>query len=75
MDPPVVINPNVMHGVACFAGTRVLVQTLFDHLEAGYSVDEFLGEFPTVRREQVMTLLAQLKQYVEKTAFPLPDRP
>lgn len=68
MDPIVTINPKVMHGTPCFAGTRVAVQTLFDHLEAGYNVDEFLEQFPTVRREQVVALLEQLKRQAEQSA-------
>ena len=47
----VTTNPDVMHGTACFAGTRVPVRSLFDHLEGGYNVDYFLAQFPTVRRE------------------------
>ena len=54
MEPIVTINPNVMHGTPCFAGTRVEVQTFFDHLEAGYTLDGFVEQFPTVRREQVV---------------------
>ncbi len=46
-----------MHGIACFAGTRVAVQTFFDHLEAGYTIDGFLEQFPTVKREQVVQLM------------------
>ena len=61
MDRIVTINPKIMHGTPCFAGTRVAVQTLFDHLESDYSLDEFLEQFPTVRREQVVALLEQLK--------------
>jgi uncharacterized protein (DUF433 family) len=56
MDPIVTINPKVMDGTPCFAGTRVAVQSLFDHLEAGYTIDGFLQQFPTVRREQVVGL-------------------
>lgn len=41
-----------MHGTPVFAGTRVPIQALLDHLEAGDSLDEFLDEFPTVSREQ-----------------------
>jgi uncharacterized protein (DUF433 family) len=50
-----------MHGTPCFAGTRVAVQSLFDHLEAGCTVDGFLAEFPTVKREQVISLLAHMR--------------
>ncbi len=57
-----------MHGAACFAGTRVTVQTLFDHLEAGYTIDGFLAQFPTVRREQVVQLLEALRRDAERMA-------
>jgi len=72
MAPIVTINPNVMHGTPCFAGTRVAVRTLFDHLEAGYSVDEFLEQFPTVQHEQVVGLLEQLKPQAEESAVAIP---
>ena len=47
-------SPDVMGGAPVFAGTRVPVQTLFDYLEAGDSIDEFLVGFPSVKREQVV---------------------
>jgi uncharacterized protein (DUF433 family) len=68
MSPIVTANPKVMHGTPCFAGTRVAVQSLFDHLEAGYTVNGFIEQFPTVRREQVIDLLEQLKRQVEQSA-------
>jgi uncharacterized protein (DUF433 family) len=70
MEPVVTINPNVMHGIPCFAGTRVAVQTLFDHLEAGYTIEGFLNQFPTVRREQVFRLLEMLREDVARVAVP-----
>jgi uncharacterized protein (DUF433 family) len=66
MEPFITNNPNVMHGTPCFAGTRVAVQSLFDHLEAGYTIDGFLAEFPTVKREQIVEFLAQLRQQAEQ---------
>jgi uncharacterized protein (DUF433 family) len=68
MEKVVSVNPKVMHGAACFAGTRVTVQTLFDHLEAGYTIDGFLEQFPTVRREQVIGLLEVLRRDAEQLA-------
>jgi len=70
MEPIITRNPNVMHGAPCFAGTRVTVQTFFDHLEAGYTVDGFLAQFPTVRREQVIRLLAVLREDAARVAVP-----
>ena len=45
-----------------FAGTRVPVTSLFDHLEAGDSINEFLEGFPTVKREQVIELLESARE-------------
>jgi uncharacterized protein (DUF433 family) len=70
MDPIITSSPRVMHGEPCFAGTRVAVRTFFDHLEAGYSVDEFLEQFPTVRREQVLGLFAELRAATARAAVP-----
>jgi uncharacterized protein (DUF433 family) len=46
-----------MHGTPCFAGTRVLAQSLFDHIKLGYTIDGFLEHFPSAKREQVEALL------------------
>jgi uncharacterized protein (DUF433 family) len=45
-----------------FAGTRVPVQTIIDYVAGGHSLDEFLDDFPTVRREQALELLQQIKE-------------
>ena len=51
------VSADVMSGTPVFRGTRVPVQTLLDHLEAGDSLDVFLAEFPTVRKEQTVQFL------------------
>ena len=50
-------NPEVLGGTPVFTGTRVPVRSLFDHLEAGDSINDFLEGFPSVRRDQVVALL------------------
>lgn len=70
MEPVITINPRIMHGIPCFAGTRVAAQTFFDHLEAGYTIDGFLEQFPTVRREQVVQFLRTLRKDAERVAVP-----
>ena len=55
-------SPNVMSGAPVFAGTRVPVQTIIDYVAGGHSLDEFLDDFPTVRREQALELLQQIKE-------------
>lgn len=70
MEPIITSSPRVMHGEPCFAGTRVAVRTFFDHLEAGYTVTEFLEQFPTIRREQVVGLLGELREESARSAVP-----
>jgi uncharacterized protein (DUF433 family) len=53
----IVIDPEILGGQAVFKGTRVPVETLFDHLEAGASLEEFLEDFPTVSKEQAIRIL------------------
>lgn len=53
----IIIDSEILGGQTVFKGTRVPVETLFDFLEAGYSLDEFLEEFPTVSKNQVIGLL------------------
>lgn len=55
------IDPEIMHGAPCFAGTRVPIQNLIDYLEGGDSIDEFLDGFPSVTREQVIAFLEEAK--------------
>ena len=70
MEPVITRNPKIMHGEPCFAGTRVAARTFFDHLEAGYTVSGFLEQFPTVRREQVVALLALLRDETVREVVP-----
>jgi uncharacterized protein (DUF433 family) len=50
-------DPETLGGTPVFVGTRVPVQSLFDHLEGGETVDEFLHQFPSVKREQAIAAL------------------
>jgi uncharacterized protein (DUF433 family) len=56
-------DPEVLGGELVFAGTRVPVKSLFDHLEGGDSIEDFLEGFPSVRREQVMTVLEESREH------------
>jgi uncharacterized protein (DUF433 family) len=51
------VNPARMHGEPCFKGTRIPVQTLFDHLHCGDPLDEFLDGFPDVTRDQAVAVI------------------
>jgi uncharacterized protein (DUF433 family) len=51
------IDPEILGGTPCFADTRVPIKTLFDYVEGGDTIDTFLEQFPSVRREQAVQLL------------------
>ncbi len=51
---PVSSSPEVMGGTLVFRGTRVPAQTLPDYLNDGFSLEEFLGFFPSVKREDAV---------------------
>ena len=54
-------NLDIMGGAAVFPGTRVLIATLVDYLEAGESIDDFLEGFPSVTRAAVIAFLEEAK--------------
>lgn len=59
---PVSIDPEVMSGTPVFAGTRVPIQNLFDYMEGGDDLSEFLDDFPSVTKEAAITVLEMAKK-------------
>lgn len=57
LDEILRVSPDIMHGAPCFAGTRVPVQTFLDYVAEGDTLDAFLADFPTVKREQATAFL------------------
>jgi uncharacterized protein (DUF433 family) len=55
-------DPDILGGTPVFVGTRVPVKTFLDYLEAGDSLDEFLDHFPSVSREQAISVLELAKE-------------
>ncbi len=65
-------DPEILGGTPVFVGTRVPVQSLFDYLEGGETLDDFLRQFPSVRREQAIAARqVELEQLVEATRHQL----
>ena len=62
MVPAIIRDPEIMHGIPVFRGTRVPLQNLFDYLEGGDSLEVFLEGFPTVSRELAIQALEEAKQ-------------
>ncbi len=53
----ITVDKEILGGTPVFKGTRVPVETLFDYLESGITIDAFLDDFPTVTKEQVVKVL------------------
>jgi len=53
----ITVNPNILGGAPVFKGTRVPVRTLFEYLERGYSLEEFLECFPSVTKDMARRVL------------------
>lgn len=63
MNHLITIHPDIQSGTPVFYNTRVPVKNLFDYLKGGHTVDDFIEDFPSVKREQAMALL----DYVQAT--------
>jgi uncharacterized protein (DUF433 family) len=63
-------DPEIMSGTPVFVGTRVPVQSLFDYLEGGETLDEFLRQFPSVKRNQAVAALDLAGQALLASARP-----
>jgi uncharacterized protein (DUF433 family) len=61
------IDPEIMSGTPCFAGTRVPARTLIDYIEGGDTLDEFLEQFPTVTRKQAIAYLEESAAMLQKS--------
>ena len=64
-SPIVHSDPEILGGTPVFVGTRVPVKSLYDYLEAGDSLDEFLDSFPSVSREQAIAALELAREMTE----------
>jgi uncharacterized protein (DUF433 family) len=65
MEKVIQIDPDILGGTPVFWGTRVPVKNLFDYLETGETLDSFLGDFDSVRREQALRVLELSKKLIE----------
>jgi uncharacterized protein (DUF433 family) len=67
-DSVININPEIMGGEPVFRGTRVPIYIFWDYLEGGYSMDEFLAQYPTVERAQCVVLVSTAREKVMNDA-------
>ena len=62
-------HPEILSGTPVFVGTRVPVRSLFDYLEGGDTLEEFLHQFPSVKREQAIAVLDAAYEAVTEHAY------
>lgn len=62
-------SPNILSGTPVFKGTRVPVKNLFDYIETGETLDDFLEAFPSVSREQALKVLAMAEHILTSEEF------
>jgi uncharacterized protein (DUF433 family) len=72
MSNVVNIEPEILGGTPVFMGSRVPVESLFDYLKRGRSIDYFLEQFPTVKREQVEEMVQEALKYFERVNYRSP---
>lgn len=68
-DGVIMIDSEILGGTPVFNGTRVPIESLFDHLEDGVSLDEFLDDFPSVTREQAVEVLSMAEEVLTSSKF------
>lgn len=68
MEGVIAKNSPILGGTPVFRGTRVPLQLLFDSLERGHSLQEFLQEYPTVSREMAIATLKEAQQLLSAKA-------
>ena len=66
MNNVIEVNPEKLSGAPVFAGTRVPIQNLFDYIEGGDTLEDFLEGFPPVTREQAVSVLELAKSSLLK---------
>jgi len=66
----IVVDPEILGGTPVLAGTRVPVRILFEHLEAGDSLETFLEDFPTVSRQLAIEVLEDARSALIHDAHP-----
>ena len=66
MSHPITISPNIQSGEPVFTNTRVLVKNLFDYLKAGHTVNDFIKDFPSVKKEQAIQVIEHFENLLHE---------
>ena len=67
----ITVDPQICHGKACIAGTRVMVSLILDNLAEGNTVDEIMENYPTVSRDAIMATLVYASELAKERVVSL----
>ena len=67
----ITVDPQICHGKACIAGTRVIVSVILDNLAEGNTVDEIMENYPTVSRDAIMATLVYASELAKERVVSL----
>jgi uncharacterized protein (DUF433 family) len=68
----ITVDPEVCHGKACIAGTRVLVTTILDNLAAGLDAEEIVRSYPSITRESVQAAVSYAAELAKERVMSMP---
>jgi uncharacterized protein (DUF433 family) len=71
-QPFITVDPNICHGQACVAGTRILVSVVLDNLAAGLRHEEIVDSYPTLTRESIQACIAYAADLAREEVVGLP---
>ena len=74
MLQPIAISPNIQSGEPVFTNTIVPVKNLFDYLKAGHTIDEFLEDFPSVKKEQAIQVIEHFEKLLNFHTSPSDEK-
>ncbi len=69
MLQPITISPNIQSGEPVFTNTRVPLKNFFDYLKAGHSLNEFLEDFPSVKKDHAIQVLEHFESLLNSNSF------
>ncbi len=69
----ITVDPEVCHGKACVAGTRVMVSVVLDNLAEGLGHDEIVASYPSLKREDVLAAIAYAAELTKEHVVAMPE--
>jgi len=70
--PYIAVDPHIMHGTACFQGTRIPVSVVLDNLAAGETPERILDQYPSLKPEHIPAAIAYAAALARERVVPIP---